>query len=147
MSASAPKSVKERADLYIGLVCPAGTDLTEVRNQLKAQLSVVGYKYEDVKVSKLIAELMGVADTDDEYARISELMRAGDCLREHSENGQAVAAAIVAEIRRRRPSETLPTTTAYIIDSLKNPSEIALLDQIYGRNYYTVSVYLPRKKE
>lgn len=136
---------EERADLYIGLVCAAGTDLTEVRNQLKAQLSVVGYKHQDIKVSSLISELIGVRPATDEYVRISDLMGAGDCLREHSENGQGVAAAIVAEIRRRRPSETLPSSTAYIIDSLKNPAEIALLDQVYGRNYYTVSVFLPQE--
>jgi deoxycytidylate deaminase len=135
----------ERPDLYIGLVCAAGTDLTEVRNQLKAQLSVVGYKNQEIKVSGLIAELMEVAPESDEYVRVRNLMRAGDCLREHSENGQGVAAAIVAEIRRRRRSETHPSTTAYIIDSLKNPSEIALLDQVYGRNYYTISVFLPEE--
>lgn len=135
----------ERPDIYVGLVCAAGTDLTEVRNQLKAQLAVVGYKHVDIKVSAVIAELIEVADATDEHERISDLMRAGDSLREESENGQGVAAAIVTDIRRRRPSETRPSSTAYIIDSLKNPSEIALLDQIYGRNYYTVSVFLPRE--
>jgi cytidine deaminase len=139
------KETTERPDLYIGLVCAAGTDLTEVRNQLNAQLSVIGYKHEDIKVSRLIAELMDVPASTDEFVRVRNLMRAGDCIREQSENGQGVAAAIVAEIRRRRPSETLPSSTAYIIDSLKNPSEIALLDQVYGRNYYTVSVFLPRE--
>lgn len=135
----------ERADLYIGLVCAAGTDLTEARNQLKAQLSVVGYNHQEIKVSSLISELIKVPEASDEYIRISDLMRAGDCLRELSDNGQGVATAIVTDIRRRRPSETLPSSTAYIIDSLKNPSEIALLDQVYGRNYYTVSVFLPRE--
>lgn len=134
---------QERADLYVGLVCAAGTDLTEVRNQLKAQLSVVGYKHEEVKVSRLIAEILEVEPSGDEYQRMRDLMRAGDCLRKHSENGQGVAAAIIAEIRSRRTSQTLPQTTAYVIDSLKNPSEIALLDKIYGRNYYTLSVFLP----
>lgn len=134
----------ERPDLYIGLVCAAGTDLTEVRNQLKAQLSVVGYKHMDIKVSSLISELVEVPAATDEFHRIRDLMLAGDALREHSENGQGVAAAIVADIRRKRPSDTLPGSTAYIIDSLKNPSELALLDLIYGRNYYTLSVFLPK---
>lgn len=87
----------ERADLYIGLVCAAGTDLTEARNQLKAQLSVVGYNHEEIKVSSLISELIEVPTSADEYARIKDLMRAGDCLRELSDNGQGVATAIVAE--------------------------------------------------
>ena len=137
------EAVEERPDLYIGLVCAAGTDLTEVRSQISAQLSVVGYKSEEIKVSRLIAELLEIESPKDEYARIRELMRAGDCLREHSENGEGVAAAVVAEIRSRRKSENLPKSTAYVIDSLKNPSEISLLDKLYGRNYYTISIFLP----
>jgi deoxycytidylate deaminase len=139
------EDANERADLYIGLVCAAGTDLTEVRNQLKAQLSVVGYKNEELKVSNLIAELLEISEVPGEYNRISELMSGGDCLRECSENGQGVASAIIAEIRRRRLSDNGPNSTAFIIDSLKNPSEIELLDQVYGRNYYTLSVFLPRE--
>lgn len=134
----------ERADLYIALVCAAGTDLTETKNQLKAQLSVVGYRYEEIKVSSLIAELMELDPPKDEYSRMKTLMSAGDCIREASENGQGVAAAIIAEIRRKRGDNVVPSTTAFVIDSLKNPSEVDLLDTVYGRNYYTVSVFLPR---
>jgi deoxycytidylate deaminase len=135
----------DRPDLYIGLVCAAGTDLTDVKNQLRAQLSVVGYRYEEIKVSTTIAELLEIKAPDDEYERILRLMRAGDLLRSNSDDGEGVAAAIVAEIRRRRDGDTLPRSTAYVIDSLKNPAEIKLLDQIYGRNYYTVSIYLPKE--
>lgn len=138
-----PAKGKERPDLYVGLVCAAGTDLTDTKNQLRAQLSVVNYKFEEIKVSDLIADLVGVPSTSDEYSRIKQLMAAGDLLREHSDEGEGVGAAIIAEIRRRRGGSHLPSSTAYVIDSLKNPAEIKLLDQIYGRNYYTVSVFLP----
>jgi cytidine deaminase len=140
-----PSKTNERPDLYIGLVCAAGTDLTETKNQLQAQLAVAGYKYEEVKVSSLIAELLQIAPATDEFERIRELMRGGDTIRCHSENGEGVAAAIIAEIRRRRGGSTLPQSTAYLVDSLKNPAEIRLLDQVYGRNYYTAAVYLPRE--
>ncbi|RYG95684.1 MAG: hypothetical protein EON58_13650 [Alphaproteobacteria bacterium] len=132
-----------RPDIYIGLVCAAGTDLTEVRAQIKAQLAVVGYKGHDVKVSGLIKQLLALPTQPDEHARITSLMNGGDLIRSCSENGHGIAAAIIADIRQQR--EAAPAEpTAYIIDSLKNPAELALLDQVYGRNYYTVSVYLPR---
>lgn len=140
-----PPRTRERPDLYIGLVGAAGTDLTETKNQLQAQLAVTGYKYEEVKVSQLISELLEITSTGDEFHRIRALMAGGDTLRTNSENGEGVAASIIAEIRRRRGGVSLPQSTAYIIDSLKNPAEIRLLDQVYGRNYYTVSVYLPRE--
>jgi len=136
-----------RPDLYIGLVGAAGTDLKGVRGELRAQLAVVGYQIEHIKVSDLIKEVLDVGSDQDEFSRIKTLMKAGDAIRACSENGDGVAALIIAEIRRRRGDDkTHKGSTAYIIDSLKNPSEIDLLDKIYSRNYYTLSVYLSREE-
>lgn len=132
---------EERPDIYIGLVCPAGTDLSAVKNQLEAQLSVVGYQPVYVKVSDLIKELLEITDKPNEYERIIDLMRGGDCIRNASENGQGVGSAIIAAIRKERSGSETPSTKAYIIDSLKNPAELTLLNTIYGRNYYTISVF------
>ena len=143
MTLSITKITPERPDLYIGLVCPAGTDLTEIKSQLQAQLKVVQYQYEEIKVSTLIKDLLEVAPEDDEFARIKTLMDCGDKMRAASPNGDGVAAAIIAELRRRRGESDGPTSTAYVIDSLKNPKELDLLDQIYGRNYYSISIFKP----
>lgn len=56
-----------RPDLYIGFVCAAGTDLTEVKAQMEAQLSVVKYSKKDVKVSGIISELLEVGSPEDEF--------------------------------------------------------------------------------
>jgi len=135
-----------RPDIYIGLVCAAGTDLSEVKHQLQAQLSVVGYSYTEIKVSRLISDLLGLESKSDEFERIKYLMKAGDVVRQSSENGHGVAAAVIADLRLKRDSEDVPSSTAYVIDSLKNPAEIDLFDKVYGRNYYTVSVYLPKEE-
>lgn len=136
---------ENRPDLYIGLVCAAGTDLSEVKNQLQAQLSVVGYTYVPVKVSSLISSLLDLEASEDEHDRIKQLMAAGDSIREKSDNGHGVAAAVIAEIRRLRGDRgDLPASQAFVIDSFKNPAEVELFDKVYGRNYYTVSIYLPR---
>ena len=63
----------EKPDLYIGLICAAGTDLTEVKQQLQAQLAVVGYKYGEIKVSSAIADALDIARVDDEYERMLTL--------------------------------------------------------------------------
>lgn len=137
-----------RPDIYIGLVAAAGTDLTSVRAQLKAQLAVVGYVVCEVKVSGLIRQLLSLPDTSDEYIRIQSLQKGGDKIRDLSDNGDGVAASVIAEIRRARDKNTndASTCTAYVIDSFKNPAEVQLFDLVYGRNYYTVSVYLERVK-
>lgn len=136
-----------RPDIYVALVCAAGTDLTIVKDQLRAQLAMVGYATEIIKVSKVLADALDI-DTSglDEAKRMRTLMRAGDALRAKSEEGEGVGALIVSEIRRLRSDDSgSPNATAYIIDSLKNPAEVELLDRVYGRNYYTVAVYLPKE--
>jgi hypothetical protein len=136
---------KHRPDLYIGLVCAAGTDLTDVKAQIEAQLSRVGYRVQPVKVSNLIQEVLQYEDFENEYTRIKSLMDGGDLIRKHSVSSQGVASLIIAELRRLRgDDDNVPTSTAYVIDSLKNPAEVDLLDRVYGRNFYTVSTFLPK---
>lgn len=136
-----------KPNIYIGLVCAAGTDLTDVKQQLKAQLAIVNYKYEEIKVSSLITEALELPTFDDEYQRMSELMAAGDTLRKHSQEGSGVASLIVTGIRSARNainnSNDLEqdNSIAFVIDSLKNPKEIEVLDQLYGRNFYSIGVY------
>lgn len=132
----------EKPNLYIGLICAAGTDLCDIKQQLQAQLAVVGYKYREIKVSAAIAEALDIEAPEDEYDRMITLMSAGDKVRENSEEGSGVASLIVTAIRASRPEgDDQDTSTAYVIDSLKNPKEVELLDQLYGRNFYSVSVY------
>jgi cytidine deaminase len=71
-------------------------------------------------------------------------MLAGDELRKNSEHNDGVASAILTSIReeREKPNKD-DRPICFIIDSLKNPKEVAVLDQVYGRNYYTVAVYAP----
>ncbi len=138
---------KLRPDIYIGLVGAAGTDLAKVKSQLKAQLSSYDYDVIEIKVSKLIAEFLGISNNGvPEDDRIVELMNGGDKIRRATKSGAGVISLVCNEImENRQPEQNLPLhikgSTAFIIDSLKNPAEIRDLDKIYGRNYYTVSVY------
>lgn len=132
----------EKPNLYIGLICAAGTDLSAVKQQLQAQLAVVGYAYCEIKVSGAIADALDIPAEADEYNRMLSLMKGGDAIREHSEEGSGVASLIVTAIRATRSDESdQNTSTAYVIDSLKNPKEVEVLDQLYGRNFYSISVY------
>lgn len=142
----APPQTERRPDLYIGLVGAAGTDLTVVREELRAQLSIVGYAVEHIKVSDLIREVIEIPVSTDEYSRMKSLMAAGDALRQSSKNGDGVAALVISKVRSLRGEANFKGNTAFVIDSLKNPNELDLLDKIYGRSFYTVSVYLSREE-
>ena len=139
-----------RPDIYIGLVGGAGTDLDPMKDQLKAQLAAVDYEYVDVKVSRLIQNFCDI-DTKDlpEDERVVRLMNGGDEIRKAAERGDGVISLAVTEIRRLRRAcvEAKPPITtprAYVIDSLKNPSEVRTLKEVYGNNFFVVSVYSPK---
>lgn len=136
---------KDRPNLYIGLVCAVGTDLIDIKRQLRAQLSVVGYKSEEIKVSKRIAEALKISVPKDHGQRVADLMDGGDKIRENSVDGDGVASLIVTDIRISR-GDNQSTSTCFIIDSLKNPKEDEVLNQIYSRNYYTVGVFSSLEK-
>jgi cytidine deaminase len=134
-----PVSIKP--NLVIGLICAAGTDLKETKQQLRAQLAVVGYEYQEIKVSTAIADALEIPTTDDQYDRTVSLMDGGDLLRKHSDKGSGVASLIVTALRAARGEGIEDCSTAYVIDSLKNPKELEVLDQLYGRNFYSIAVY------
>lgn len=111
---------RPRPELYIGLVCAAGTDLSEVRRQLKAQLSVADYQTVEIKVSEQIADNLGITPPTEYVGRTECLMDAGDNLRRHSEQNDGVASVIVSAIRSERikdRSDKKPI--CFLLDSLK----------------------------
>lgn len=136
-----------RPDIYIGLIGAAGTDLSGIRDELRAQLAIVGYNIENIKVSQLLSQVLTIPSAPDEFSRIKELMAAGDLVRQHSNGGEGVAALVISELRRLRGvGVDLKGATAFVIDSLKHPSEVSLLDQVYGNNFFAVSVYLSKEE-
>ncbi len=133
-----------RPDLYIALVGAAGTDLDPVKLQLKAQLASFDYDYKEIKVSHLIAGFCQIDATGlPEDERVRALMDGGDRIRVAYGGGDGVVTLVANAIRSARGqlNGEYEGGTAYIIDSLKNPSEILTLNRLYGRNFYTVSIY------
>ncbi len=135
-----------RPDIYIGLVGAAGTDLKAVVRELQSQLLVVGYSVEHIKLSELIAAAVDIPKLPDEHDRIKHHMKGGDAIRTNSEDGGGVAALAMQAIISKRGSTKTGQARAFVIDSCKHPDEIDLFDKVYVRNYYTVSVHLPRAK-
>jgi cytidine deaminase len=137
--------VSVKPNIVIGLICAAGTDLTATKQQLRAQLAVVGYEYRELKVSAAIAEALELPEITDQYDRTLALMDGGDLIRKNSDEGSGVASLIVTALRAARGESTDDSSTAYVVDSLKNPKELEVLDQLYGRNFYAIAVYSDRE--
>lgn len=135
-----------RPDLVIGLVGAAGTDLSGVKQQIKAQFASFDYEYQEIKLSKLISDITHCSVNGlPEDERIRKLMDDGDRIRQVYDGGDGVVSLAVAAIRKlkadRDSGKVVKRSIVFVLDSLKNPYEVATLDVVYGRNLYIMSVY------
>lgn len=143
-----PPAPIHRPELFFALVAATGTDLDRVVDRLSAELSIVGYQLEEpIRLSHLIHGIKDYEHLRDldvpEDERIRMHMDAGDEIRKKLEQGSAVAALAVNEVRRRRVNQGQRPATAYLFRSLKHPKEVELLRGIYGSSLVVISVYEP----
>ena len=145
---------RHTAELVIALVGPVGSGVSTCASLLKHALEQT-YKYDKVdiyKVSDIIrssATLVGatVPAGVQGAARISLLQKIGDDLRQKFSNAYLAEKCIeqIAVKRSYAPSgPPLALRHAHIIDSLKNPDEVARLRDVYGDVFWLVNVFAPK---
>lgn len=142
-------------ELIFALVGAVGTDLNKIQEILENKLLKVSYTSNTIKISGLIADTqvgkhLKSAPPTFEDDRINSFMDAGDSFRKFHKNGDAVIRLGISKIIETRPkqenkSQPIPQK-AYILNSLKHPSEIKTLRTIYGDALFVISVYEPKIK-
>ena len=147
----------EDQELFFGIVSPVGTENKKVVDSLKTNLSNIGYKYKEIKLSGFLEKLTGLDDelsNANEYERINSRMTKGNSFRLKTEEGGILALACISKIHEIRKQEhgdenkPIPRI-AYIINSLKHEDEVKKLRQTYGQSFWLISAYSPfdeRKK-
>lgn len=149
-------------ELVIGLVCSVGTETGLVIDLLRERLGRAGYRVEVVKVSSdVIPQLVGIADPGtDQYKRYSDLMKAGNDCRALDPSDDSILAhgiaTCISVLRRQHMPQDNDTAesaeknqtremprprTAYIIDSLKRPEEVAKLRVIYSSGFLLLGIH------
>lgn len=129
-------------EMVFGLVSPIGTNQDAVIDSLTVQLESYGYSVEIISISNLILDLLDRKPSEEgEFKRIRDLQLGGNYLRE---KGQAdvLACAACREISKRRDSRG---KRAYILRTLKHPSEVSLLRLVYGQGFYLIAVHMPHQ--
>lgn len=142
------------SELVIGLVGPVGAELRKVLRIVQERLNVAGYFVTEVSVStEIIPSVVKVASypKDDEYARISAMMDAGNGARKAAEDNSILALGAASWISSQRAGadEGRPEhkpRQAYIINSLKHPDEVARLREIYPRGFHLIGVHADEKR-
>ena len=141
--------LKPRADpeIVFGLVGPVGVELKPVIDAIEQELTG-RYVTKTIKLSELIEDFFGVDySSAPEHLRIRKLMHLGSHLRQESGLGEAIALLGIDEISRVREEELngRESANAFIIRSIKNPEEVRLFRNVYGRGFFLISVYSQRE--
>jgi len=140
------------AELVFGIVCAVGTDYRPVVDYLRNLLHRANYAVHEHRLSDSfpeIAEKLGLAlqfSSSTEYERIDARMRAGNAIREKTEDPGFLALEIASRIFSTRPMsdsdepEALPHT-AHVLLSLKRPEEVETLRKIYGPGFFLIGIF------
>jgi deoxycytidylate deaminase len=153
-------------ELVIALVCPLGTNVQMVLNELETELNEHGFSSSVHRLSDYLIELSGSDDFNqlpfDE--RLASAMSAGDTLRDRWQAGDALALCAISDIAATRESRaeyeiqattatedgpTLPASLrrhAYILRSLKTQGEVETLRAVYGSRFVLMAAYSPDEK-
>ena len=139
-----------------------GTDIHSVGESLKYLVeNEYGYSCEIIHLSKLIEKNKITEDLNfdnnysKEYIRIKNLIHHGNKLREKYGNSILAELAISkigierfkeAEKIKSNPNEELlfePRRKCFIVDSIKNPSELNIIKEVYRNLVYFMGVFSP----
>ena len=136
-------------ELIIGLCGAIGSGIKTLKEQTIQCLRQNGYHVEHIRISDLISEFSKISTTTlNSFERYNKLQDLGDNLREDNKNFICAELAILKiQVLRENiygkdnPELTKNTKkTAYIIDQIKHPAEVELLNQVYKNNFYLVGL-------
>lgn len=142
-------SERWKPELVVGLVGATGTNLRAAAEAVRASLLPYGYQAERVGLSSLMREVEGgdsLAEPCPEDERIRKHMDAGDEIRNQSGRNDAVvglAIGFVSAQREEKHAGAPATGTAFVLDSLKHPDEVAALRRVYRNRFILISVHSP----
>ena len=158
-------------EVFIAIVGPAGAGAGTAAKILKVFLEESGFETEVVKASELIRKAAQHASREvppsgarKSLAGVQMMQDRGDELRQGVNYGlledhSAVARLVLREIGKRRatlrgvvysgdPVEPDGLQRAFIVDSLRHPSEVALLREVYKDAFYLLGIVCdPGKRE
>ncbi|TQV88703.1 anti-phage dCTP deaminase [Aliikangiella coralliicola] len=153
------KDIKDRKsqELVIGLCGAVGSGLKCLKESLTTQLESHGYIVEHIRLSDLIIEFQeakpkGELKALNGFERYKKLQDLGDQLRLNNRSSILAELAInkIIFLREKRFGHTraenddgplrIKEKMAYIIDQVKHPGEIEILNEIYRNNFYLVGL-------
>ncbi len=143
------------SEIVIALCGQLGTDLKKIEELLTTELKhKFRYECQTIKLSSFISRYTDkkLSSIINSYERIKAGMDGGNELREKYDN-QILAEFAIQKIISDRVSEESTENLeqekfddrrkCFIIDSIKHPAEIKLLNEVYRDSFYVIGVFSP----
>lgn len=135
-------------EIVIAWVCPVGTETDTFEEQLSEALTEGGFSVADVIKLIDLLESKFTAESKEEFSDFHSIdyydktrcrQKAGNALREAT-NPSILALLGIDAISEKR-KQLAGKKRAYILHSLKHPSEAILLREVYGDAFFLIGVY------
>src|SRR5487761_720278 len=140
--------MSQRPELVVGFVGPAGVNLRLLCDKTAECLRGFKYKPVEIRLSKLLERYPNWTPptSNSEDKRILHLQKVGHEFRGELKNAAALALATLVAIREERKSlsgnaDTPADGVAFLLNQLKNPSEVKLLRDIYGSSFVLIAAH------
>lgn len=133
------------SEIVLGLITTVGTDTENVVRYMKDHLAKFSYTTEIINVSSEILTSFEkeVPKFDSECERIKHYMDLGNKVRNEREDATIIMKGVASHILSKRDSIEDPSPrekVAYIIKSIKHPSEADYLKQVYGDGFHLIGI-------
>ena len=135
-------------EIFLGLVGAVGTNLEEFSKVIYGQLLAYDYVTEVVQLTDILPKIFpnGPDYGQSEFKRISHYMDMGNRLRDDSKENRILAMHAMAKISKFRKEQPNVQRRAFILKSLKHPSEVKLLRKVYGDSFYLIGLHKTMEK-
>jgi len=133
------------SEIVLGLITTVGTDTENVVRYMKDHLAKFSYTTEIINVSSEILTNFEkeIPIFDSEYERIKHYMDLGNKMRNEREDATIIMKGVASHILSKRDSIEDPSPrekVAYIIKSIKHPSEADYLKRVYGDGFHLIGI-------
>lgn len=141
------------SELFFGIVGPMGIGGEPITADLQKALAGVGFTSNVIHVIELLHAFrrwrnMPEAPAEQRYWRHIQAGNEFCGLLERGDALAVLALGSIRKIRKQKSGDTLISApgNAYILRSLKRPSEVETLRAVYGPAFFLVAAYSPRNK-
>lgn len=143
--AQLPPAPRSDSELIVAFVAAVGVNLTPAEDATEARLRELGYAVERIRVTENVLPYLdqrACSKFTSDYERINAMMDIGTAARRiHGDD--VIALGITSEISKRREKSNGSKRIAYLVHSLKHPSEVRKLREIYTRGFYLIGLHSP----